>query len=150
MSQHVTNLCKSVNWQIRNLTRIRRFLDQDTCANLVRTLILSRLDYCNILFNGMLQKDLYRLQKLQNKCARLVYRMPKSTHVTPLLKDLHWLRIEKRIIFKTLLYVYKPLKRKYSSSHKSGFIVPHHFVDGYCVPSFSLVSIWLISDHPGS
>ena len=58
----------------------------------------------------MAQKDLYRLQlKLQNKCARLVYRMPKSTHVTPLLNDLHWLRIEKRIIFKTLLYLYKSL-----------------------------------------
>ena len=27
MSQHVTSLCKSVNWQIRNLTRIRLFLD---------------------------------------------------------------------------------------------------------------------------
>ena len=76
MSQHVTNLCKSDNWQIRNLTRIRRFLDQDTCANLVRTLILSCFDYCNVLFNGMAQKDLYHLQKLQNECARLVYRVP--------------------------------------------------------------------------
>ena len=76
MSQHVRKLCKSVNWQIRNLTRIRRFLDQDTYANMVRTLILSLLDYCNILVNGMAQKDLYRLQKLQNKSARLVYRVP--------------------------------------------------------------------------
>ena len=67
------------------------------------------LPTCNILVNGMAQKDLYRLQKLQNKSARLVYRVPKSTHVTPLLNDLHWLRIEKCIIFKTLLYVYKAL-----------------------------------------
>jgi exonuclease III len=109
MSQHVTNLCKSNNWQIRNITRIRRFLDQETCANLVRSLILSRLDYCNILFNGMAQKDLYRLQKLQNKCARLVYLVPKSVHVSPLLKELHWLRIEERIKYKTLLYVFKSL-----------------------------------------
>ena len=37
------------------------------------------------------------------------YLVPKSTYVTPLLNDLHWLRIEKRIIFITLLYVYKSL-----------------------------------------
>ena len=71
---------------------------------------MSRIDYCNILFNGISQRDLNRLQKLQNKCARLIYLQPKSTHVTPLLTDLHWLRISERIKFKTLLYVYKALK----------------------------------------
>jgi hypothetical protein len=109
MSHHVTKLCQTINWQIRNLNRIRRFLDLDTCANIVRALILSRLDYCNILFNNITQKDLERLQKLQNKCARLIYLQPRSAHITPLLCDLHWLRIGDRIKFKTLLYVYKAL-----------------------------------------
>ena len=72
MTQHVTNLCQSVKWQIRNIYKIRKFIDSDTFANIVRALILSRLDYCNLLFNGITQKNLVRLQKLQNKCARLV------------------------------------------------------------------------------
>ena len=71
--------------------------------------VLSRLDYCNLLFNGITQKNLVRLQKLQNKCARLVNMQPRSCHITPLLMDLHWLRVSERIIFKTLLYVYKSL-----------------------------------------
>ena len=106
MTQHVTNLCQSVNWQIRNIYKIRRFIDSDTCANIVRALILSRLDYCNLLFNGIIQKNLVRLQKLQNKCARLVNMQPRSCHITPLLMDLHWLRVPERIIFKRLLYVW--------------------------------------------
>ena len=109
MTQHVTNLGQSVNWQIRNIYKIRRFIDSDTCANIVRALILSRLDYCNLLFNGITQKNLVRLQKLQNKCARLVNMQPRSCHITPLLMDLHWLRVSERIIFKTLLHVYKSL-----------------------------------------
>ena len=95
--------------QIRNIYKIRRFIDSDTCANIVRALILSCLDYCNLLFNGITQKNLVRLQKLQNKCVRLVNMQPRSCHITPLLMDLHWLRVSERIIFKTLLYVYKSL-----------------------------------------
>ena len=102
-------LCKSINWQIRNINRIRRFIDFETCANTVRALILSRLDYCNLLFNNIIQKDLTRLQKLQNKCARLIYQQPRSCHVTPLLTELHWLSVADRITFKTLLCVYKSL-----------------------------------------
>ena len=109
MSNHITSLCKSINWQIRNINRIRRFIDFETCANTVRALILSRLDYCNLLFNNITQKDLTRLQKLQNKCARLIYQQPRSCHVTPLLTELHWLSVADRITFKTLLCVYKSL-----------------------------------------
>ena len=109
MSNHITSLCKSINWQIRNINRIRRFIDFETCANTVRALILSRLDYCNLLFNHITQKDLTRLQKLQNKCARLIYQQPRSCHVTPLLTELHWLSVADRITFKTLLCVYKSL-----------------------------------------
>ena len=105
MTQHVTNLCQSVNWQIRNIYKIRRFIGTDTCANIVRALILSRLDYC-----GITQKNLVRLLKLQNECARLVNMQPRSCNITPLLIDLHWLRVSEQIIFKTLPYVYKSLE----------------------------------------
>ena len=109
MSDHVTQLCKSVNWLVRNIYRIRPFIDYDTCHNTVRGIILSRLDYCNVLLNGITKKDLNRLQKLQNKCARLICKKSKFEHVTPLLKQLHWLQVNERILFKTLLYVYKSL-----------------------------------------
>ena len=71
---------------------------------------MSRLDYCNVLLNGICKKDLNRLQKLQNKCARMIYMKPRYEHVTPLLKDLHWLPVNERIVFKTLVFVYKSLK----------------------------------------
>ena len=111
MSDHVTRLSRSLNWQIRNLNRIRRFLDFDACHNAVRALILSRLDYCCSLFNGISKHDLARLQRLQNKCARLIFKKPKRTHTSPLVQELHWLPVSKRIQYRTLLYVYKSLKR---------------------------------------
>ena len=53
MAEHITNLSPSINWQLPNLNRIRKFLDTDTCHNIVRTLILSKLDYCNSLLYGI-------------------------------------------------------------------------------------------------
>ena len=71
--------------------------------------MLLKLDYCNVLLNGLAKKDLKRLQKLQNKCARLICQIPRSDHITPSLDQLHWLPISDRIINKTVLHVFKSL-----------------------------------------
>ena len=89
MSHHITPLSKSVNWNIRNIYRIRRFIDTDTCSHIVRSIVLSKLDYCNILLNCITKKDLNRLQKLQNKCIRLIFQQPRSTHITFFRDKLH-------------------------------------------------------------
>ena len=52
------------------------------------------------------------LQLLQNKAARLIYMKPKRTHTSPLLSNLHWLRITQRIQFKTLVLTYKALRNE--------------------------------------
>ena len=107
MAELITNLSRSINWQLWNLNRIRKFLDTDTCHNIVRTLILSKLDYCNSLLYGIDKKHLNRLQVLQNKCARLILKQPSRTHTSPLLQSLHWLPIEKRILSSSLFRLSK-------------------------------------------
>ena len=47
MVAHIKSLCTNLNYQLRNISRIRRFLDHDTCHLIVRALILSRMDYGN-------------------------------------------------------------------------------------------------------
>ena len=48
-----------------------------------------------------------KLQRVQNAAARLVLGIPRCEHITPGLKSLHWLPVEKRIVFKLCLLVYK-------------------------------------------
>ena len=61
MSMHVKTLCRSLTFKLRNISRIRRFLDFDTCHLIVRALILSRLDYGNGLLLGSSQSDIQNL-----------------------------------------------------------------------------------------
>ena len=49
MSQQVTSLCRSLNFHLYNISRVRRMLTDEACNHAVRSLVLSRLDYANSL-----------------------------------------------------------------------------------------------------
>jgi hypothetical protein len=109
MSKQVSAIVSAANYQLRNLRRLRRYLDQDTRHQVVRALILSRLDYGNALLYGTTAKELNRLQSIQNKSAKLIFSAARLDSPAPLLHSLHWLPIRERITFKLCLYVYKAL-----------------------------------------
>ena len=72
-------------------------------------LVLSCLDYCNALLGGLNNRQLDRLQRVQNSAARVVYRVRQRDHITPLLRTLHWLPIRMRISFKICTYMFKAI-----------------------------------------
>ena len=49
---------------------------------------------------GVSSHLLSRLQSITNAAARLIFYVRRSEHVTPLLHDLHWLRVPERIQFR--------------------------------------------------
>ena len=77
-----------------------------------RSLILSRLDYCNSLLKGISKANLLRLQRLQYKAARLVFMKSRHDNTSLLMNDLHWLPVSQRIDYKICLHVYKALMSK--------------------------------------
>ena len=110
MTNHVKSIITSVNFHLRNIYRIRRFITSDSCQHLTRSLILSRLDYANSLLYGITAKDRNKLQTLQNRAARIVFRLGRRQSSAPLLRKLHWLPLESRIIFKLMLLTFKSIR----------------------------------------
>ena len=51
-----------------------------------------------------------RLRSVLNASARLIYASRRTKHVTPLLRDLHWLRYPDRIDYKLAVLVYRCLQ----------------------------------------
>ena len=106
-SKQVTALSQSLNFHLYNISRVRRFLTEEVCHHVVRSLVLSRLDYSNSLLINAPVTEVQRLQRIQNRATRVVLRARRQDHASPLLRQLHWLQVEKRIIYKTALFVYK-------------------------------------------
>ena len=91
----------------KDATISENHLNPDTLKSAIVSLVTSRLDYCNGLLCGITDELLCRLQKVHNNAARVVSGSKKYDHITPVLKDLHWLPIRKRIEFKILLLTFK-------------------------------------------
>ena len=94
MLPHVTAVCKSSFFHLRNIFKICKFLSHDTCKTLIHAFVTARIDYCNSLLYGQPKCILKRLQSVLNSAARLIHLTSRYEHVTPLLIQLHWLPIE--------------------------------------------------------
>ena len=62
-NEHVTNICKSSFYHLRNISYIRKYLSATTTELPVHMFVSLKLDYCNALLYGLLA---YSIKKLQN------------------------------------------------------------------------------------
>ena len=89
-----------------NLTMCYLLVTKAT-AQLMCSFVLSWLDYSNSLLIDINCDQMYRLQKVQNHTARVVFHKSRREHGRPLLKGLHWLPVKERIIFKITAFVFR-------------------------------------------
>ncbi len=89
---------------------LRPYLSKSTTQILCQSLVISHLDYCNICLLGTPDTDLRKLQRIQNMCAKLILAAGSRDSTTECLKDLHWLPVKYRIVYKTLCLVFKSLR----------------------------------------
>ena len=105
MVLHVNVLAQFIRYHIRNIGKIRRFLDRDSCEKIVHAFVTSRLDLNNALLAGLPDDTVANLQKCQNIAARVVTRTRIRDHIKPVLMILRWLPVEQRIQYKLLIQV---------------------------------------------
>ena len=72
LRQHVSYTSKMCRFHLRNISRIRKYIPQDTSVVLVKSLVMSRLDYSNGLFYGLPKCTDSGLQAVQNSAACIV------------------------------------------------------------------------------
>ena len=103
----ITRKIQTCNFHLRNLYNIRSSLDTQTRILLVTNLILSTIDYCNILLLGATDLDIKPLHLMINRSLRFIYNVNYRDHISPYYKQAHFLPIRKRIKFKACLIAFK-------------------------------------------
>ena len=109
LRRHINLVCRRASFALRRIGGIRHLLNQKTTEILIHAFVTSLLDNCNSLLFSVPDKDISKLQRIQNSAARLVSMSSKYNHITPILKELHWLPIPARIHYKVILLTFKAI-----------------------------------------
>jgi hypothetical protein len=107
MWRQVSAMISGCNYHLRRIGRVRKCLTFSAARSAAVALVGSKLDYCNSLLHGVSKQRVKRLQIAQNSAARLVTRTKKRDHISPVLRELHWLPVEQRIEHKLLSLTYQ-------------------------------------------
>ena len=145
MSKYVQNICKSCFAQLRDFRHVRRFLTHDASVPVANALVSSRLEYCNSLFRSLSKFNLRKLQCIQNSAARIVSNTSRYTSITPVLKNLHWLPVQHRSVFKTATLVYKFLHTgfpRYFAPYISSYSSPYSTSRSQSGGNFDAPTVW--------
>ena len=113
MSKQVSNTISSCYYHIKDLRRIRRHLTKSVAITLCNALVGSKINYCNSLYYGINDKQMQRLQGVQNTLCHIVTHTHRFSSITGPLITLHWLPVKSFVQFKLGLITYKVYKNKY-------------------------------------
>lgn len=94
---HVLNLVKNCMYRLKVLYRVRNQLSEKARVTLCESLVLSRLNYGDIVFGPrLLSKSQRLLQRVQNACCRFCFTVPPRSRISPFLNAAGMLNMESR------------------------------------------------------
>jgi len=112
MKHHVNKIASACFYHIRRLRQIRHHVSREVLKQLVTSLVLSCLDYCNAILASLPASTLMPLQREQNAAARLVLSLDRRSSIKTALRDLHWLPVKHRVTFKVATLMHQALYRR--------------------------------------
>ena len=94
--QHINEIFLKVSRGLGALKRVRPYVPQSTLVTIYNTIVLPHFDYCSTVWGsiGICQSD--KLQKLQNRAARIITKSTRESRTIDLFQTLKWDNLEKR------------------------------------------------------
>ena len=89
LRDQVPNVCRSINFNLYSIGKIRKYLNRPTVAKLVIVTTTSRLDYCDSLMFGIPKELIAQLQQRQNHAARVLTTRGIYERITQVFVDIH-------------------------------------------------------------
>ena len=88
--EHIHAISKKVASSIGALKRVRPFISVHTAIKIYKGLIEPHFDYCSVVWDGLSQQLSEKLQKLQNRTAKVMTKSSYNTNSSYLLNSLSW------------------------------------------------------------
>ena len=107
---HIDKLCKKMASAIGTITkRVKPFVPQSTLLNIYNSLVQSHFDYCSLVWGNCGKTLSNKLQKLQNRAARVVTSSNYDVDVDSLFHKLSWKDLKSQRQIQNALTVFRSL-----------------------------------------
>lgn len=106
-NEHITKTVSDCMFKLTRVNRIKHLLDRSTLIYLINAFVFCKLFYCSTVWSNTSNKNIKKLQLVQNYACRIVTGLKKYDHITEALKSLKWLNVKKKLLFNDLVMVYK-------------------------------------------
>ena len=105
----ISSVSRSSLFYLYKITNIRNVLPDNICMLLIEFRVLSRIEYCNSLYQGLPLYSTNRINRVIRSSVRLLFRIKLFDHscTSEKLYGMKWLSAKQRSIYKIIVIVYK-------------------------------------------
>ena len=103
---HITTSESECIARLAKINRVKHCLDKNTLLTVIHALVYSKCTTVRM-FGQTTNKNVRKLQAVQNFACRIVSGAKKYDHVTPLLKSLSWLPVKDQLYYRQAIMAFK-------------------------------------------
>ena len=104
---HINTISKKISAGLAILKRVSHFIPFDTKVNMYNTLVIPYFNYCSAVWGYIIKGLVDKLQKMQNRAARILTFSNYDVRSSVLLDELGWERLEYVRLKQLALTMYK-------------------------------------------
>jgi len=109
-NEQVDHACKKAARGLGVMRQIRDFVPKGTLENIYHTMVLPHFDYCAPVWDTCGKGLCDRMQKIQNRAARIITRSDYTIRSCDILQSLSWAKLEDRRFQQKVTAMYKIIK----------------------------------------
>ena len=105
--KHVSLLVSSCMNKLCQINSAKNSFDTKTLSEVISSLVISKMVYCSSVWSNTSASNVKKVQSIQNFACKIITKSRKYDHVTPLLRELNWLPVDKLLYFRDASLTYK-------------------------------------------
>ena len=111
-SAHIDYIAKKISTALVGLRQTRPYVPTDTAIAIYRSMILPLFDYCDVVWASLNKGLADRIQRLQNRAARIIMKYNYDTRSAEVLKNLKWDTLGQRRQLRTASMMHKTMNKR--------------------------------------
>ena len=121
-NEHILKTVSSCMSGLDQISRVKYVLKKELLVTVINSLVFSKLYYCSVVWSNTTDRNIRKLQGIQNFTARIISGTRKYDHITPVLKELQWIPVKLQLYYLVAIMAFKCMTGTAPSYLSSQFV----------------------------